>query len=158
VSDVIAFKLSLRAALPHEGDRLKEVAIEAKAFWGYDRERVESWADQGDFSPQRLAEITAFVAEADGRAVGWYSLLVKDETWWLEDLWLEPEWIGRGVGARLFRHAVAHVRSLGGSRLEWEAEPNAVGFYERMGGRYLRDSEPSAFGRIIPVMGLDLGE
>jgi hypothetical protein len=40
--------------------------------------------------------------------------------------------------------------------MEWEAEPNALGFYERMGGRYLRDSEPSAWGRLIPVMGVDL--
>jgi hypothetical protein len=40
--------------------------------------------------------------------------------------------------------------------MEWEAEPNALGFYERMGGRYLRDSEPSAWGRVIPVMGVDL--
>jgi hypothetical protein len=37
-----------------------------------------------------------------------------------------------------------------------EAEPNALGFYERMGGRYLRDSEPSAWGRVIPLMGVDL--
>ena len=31
-------------------------------------------------------------------------------------------------------------------RMEWEAEPNALGFYERMGGRYLRDSEPERMG------------
>ena len=35
-------------------------------------------------------------------------------------------------------------------RMEWEAEPNALGFYERMGGRYLRDSDPrSKWGRTL---------
>ena len=43
----------------------------------------------------------------------------------------------------MFRFAADRGRQLGASRMEWEAEPNAVGFYERMGGRYLRDGETS---------------
>jgi hypothetical protein len=39
-----------------------------------------------------------------------------------------------------------------------EIRPHVVGFYQRMGGRHLRDSEPTAFGRIIPVMELDLAD
>ena len=74
----------------------------------------------------------------------------------LDDLWIEPAWIGRGVGSQLFRACAARARELGAKRLEWEAEPNAAGFYERMGGRYVRDSDPTAFGRVIPVMELDL--
>jgi GNAT superfamily N-acetyltransferase len=148
--------IEIRRARPDEGRRLKEIAVAAKSFWGYEPESVARWADQGDFSARRLTELNAFVAEAEGRAVGWCSVLPMGGSWWLEDLWVEPAWIGKGVGARLFRHAAAHARSLGGGRLEWEAEPNAVGFYERMGSRYVRDSEPSAWGRIIPVMGLDL--
>jgi GNAT superfamily N-acetyltransferase len=74
----------------------------------------------------------------------------------LDDLWLEPASIGRGLGSKLFEACAERARQLGARRLEWEAEPNAVGFYERMGGRYLRDSEPTEFGRVIPVMGMDL--
>ena len=48
------------------------------------------------------------------------------------------------------------ARQLGATRLEWEAEPNAVGFYEGMGGRYLRESAPTELGRTVPVMGLEL--
>jgi hypothetical protein len=40
--------------------------------------------------------------------------------------------------------------------MEWEAEPNALGFYEKMGGRFLRDSEPTEWDRVIPVMCVDL--
>jgi hypothetical protein len=41
--------------------------------------------------------------------------------------------------------------------MEWEAEPLAVGFYERMGGRYLRESELSVlWGRTLPIMGVAL--
>ncbi len=45
----------------------------------------------------------------------------------------------------MFRFVAERGRQLGASRLEWEAEPNAVGFYERMGGRYFRDGETSAW-------------
>jgi hypothetical protein len=50
----------------------------------------------------------------------------------------------RGVPARLADTSVAFVA------------PSAVGFYEKMGGRYLRDSAPSEWGRVLPVMGVDL--
>jgi hypothetical protein len=39
--------------------------------------------------------------------------------------------------------------------LEWEAEPNALEFYEKMGARRLRDST-SEWGRTLSVMGVDL--
>jgi GNAT superfamily N-acetyltransferase len=150
--------ITIRRPRPNEGARLKDIAIAAKASWGYELQSVLRWADDGDFSADGLSRLAAFVADVNGCAVGWASVLRKDDGWWLEDLWVKPAWMGRDIGARLFRHAAAHARSAGGELLQWEAEPNAVGFYERMGGRYVRDSEPSAWGRIIPVMGLDLGE
>ena len=39
--------------------------------------------------------------------------------------------------------------------MEWEAEPKALGFYEKMGGRYVRDAT-SEWGRVLSVMGVDL--
>jgi hypothetical protein len=60
------------------------------------------------------------------------------------------------VGTTLFEASADRARQLGAKHLEWEAEPNAVGFYEKMGGRYLRDSEPTELGRVIPVMALEL--
>jgi GNAT superfamily N-acetyltransferase len=88
--------------------------------------------------------------------VGWAGLVPKGDVYWLDDLWIEPSSIGTGIGSRLFQHAVRVAAALGAKRMEWEAEPNALGFYERMGGRYLRDSEPSEWGRVLQVMGVDL--
>jgi GNAT superfamily N-acetyltransferase len=145
----------IRSGRPDEGSRLREIAIGAKGFWGYEPEKIREWANQGDFTPERLGELIVFVAESDGHAIGWASLIPKGEVGWLEDLWIDPTWIGKGVGSLLFRHASEHAKNLGGSRLEWEAEPNAIGFYEKMGGRYVRDSS-SEWGRTLSVMGVDL--
>jgi GNAT superfamily N-acetyltransferase len=152
VTDVL-----VRPADPGEGERLREVAVAAKSHCDYDPERVEQWAADGDFSPKGLSE-EVYVAEIDGRAVGWASLIPKGDVCCLDDLWVEPRWMGKGVGARLFRHAAERARRLGGRVLEWEAEPNAVGFYERMGARHLRDGDTSAWGRVLSVMGIELTE
>ena len=146
----------IRPPDPDEGERLREIAIAAKSHWGYDLDRVRDWAAMGDFSPTGLRRKEVFVAEAEGRAVGWAALSPRGDVCWLDDLWIEPDWMGAGTGSRLFRRVAARARELGAQRLEWEAEPNAVGFYEKMGARYLRQSGPSFWGRMLPVMGVDL--
>jgi GNAT superfamily N-acetyltransferase len=128
--------------------RLREIAYAAKAHWGYDERLVREWADSIDVDDGRIV-----LVEDD---VAWASLVPRGEVCVLEDLWVEPAAMGRGVGTKLFRRAAERARELGATRLEWGAEPNAIGFYEKMGARYLRDGEPSEWGRILPVMGVDL--
>ena len=145
----------IRRGSPAEGDRLKEIAVAAKGHWGYEPQRVRDWADRGDFDRETLERLALFVAEADGRAIGWAFVEPRGEAAWLADLWVEPAWIGKGVGTALFRRAADHAREGGAQLLEWEAEPNALGFYEKMGARRLRDST-SEWGRMLSVMGVGL--
>jgi GNAT superfamily N-acetyltransferase len=154
--DGVPHGVAIRPARPDEGERLREIAVDAKAHWGYDREWVRSWAAKGDFSAERLTSEPVLVAEAGGQAIAFAMLVPKGAVAWLDDLWVEPPWIGRGVGTKLFEEAAARARELGAERMEWEVELNAVGFYEKVGGRYVRDSEETELGRILPVMGLDL--
>jgi hypothetical protein len=90
----------IRRAHPDEGERLREITAAAKGFWGYDAERVCAWAASLDLAPQRLAAAHAFVAEADGGAIGWAELLPPDGgACVLEHLWVDPAWMRRGAGA-----------------------------------------------------------
>jgi acetyltransferase (GNAT) family protein len=63
--------------------------------------------------------------------------------------------LGHGLGSRLFRLMADRARELGAKRLEWGAEPNALGFYEKLGSRKLR-GHVTEWGRIAPWLGLDL--
>jgi GNAT superfamily N-acetyltransferase len=129
-------------------DRLREIAAAAKGHWGYDPQLVAEWA-----AGMRLPE-EPLLAERDGRVVGWASVERRGEVLWLEDLWVEPAAMGRGVGRELFERA----RTLGAgcTRMEWEADPNAVPFYEHLGASRVRDSETSAWGRVLPVLAISL--
>ena len=148
--------MRIRSGREDDFERLREIAVEAKAHWGYDRARVEEWALAGDFEPESLRERLLYVAETEGRPVGWAALIPRGEIGWLEDLWVDPAWIGRGLGRRLFERVAAEARQRGARRLEWEAEPNASGFYEHLGAAYVRDSEETEWGRVLEVLGLDL--
>ena len=147
--------IRLRAARAEDVPRLREIAIAAKGHWGYDLERVRAWGAEITIGSEEGGK-EILVAEIEGSIAGWASVEPRGEAWWLEDLWVDPARMGAGLGSRLFQDAVDRARSAGAARLEWEAEPNALGFYTRMGARYLRDSDPTEWGRVIPIMGVDL--
>ena len=149
--------VAIRRPSPQEGERLREIMIASKGYWGYGPELVRDWAASVDLSPEALRTSNVYVAEAEGRLVGWTGVVLKADVCWLDDLWIEPGWIGRGIGGKLFRHAAEVGRGHGLARMEWEAEPNSIGFYEKMGGRYVRETEPNEWGRTLAVMAVDLG-
>ena len=61
---------------------------------------------------------------------------------YLEDLFVMPEWRGRGIGKRLLVHVAQLAVERGCGRMEWTVldwnEP-ALRFYERMGARVMQE-------------------
>ena len=124
----------------------------AKASWGYDRRRVARWADTLRPFGQATAGDETFVHEADGTPVAWMRLIPSERVCILEDLWVEPALHRHGIGSSLFRHAQERAHALGAQQLEWEAEPNAIAFYERMGGKHVANAAANEWGRVLPIM------
>jgi len=71
------------------------------------------------------------VAEKDGHPIAFYTLQQKDGNAWIENLWVAPEFIGKGVGKRLFLQAVALSRRRGYETLQLEADPMLLVFVRR---------------------------
>jgi GNAT superfamily N-acetyltransferase len=142
----------LRPVQPADHDRLRELTFESKAHWGYDRDFVRTWSEGLSFD----SDEERWVAEVEGVLVAWAALVPPaDGIAVLDDLWVDPAWMGHGLGSTLFRLAAERARELGAERLEWGGEPNAVGFYEKLGGRKIRD-HVTEWGRVAPWMGLEL--
>ena len=147
----------IRKARTGEDQRLRSIAAAAKGHWGYDERAVRDWAAGNDLLQGQLVSDDLFVADINGEAVAWAAGTQRGDVYWLDDLWVDPRWMGRGIGARLFKRTAEHARHLGVAVMEWEAEPNAMGFYLAMGGRHLRYGEPGVWGRRLEVMRIDLG-
>jgi len=76
----------------------------------------------------------------------------------LEHLWVLPAWIGTGLGRTLFEHAMRRAQKLGARVLTIESDPNAEGFYRRMGARRMGENvyELEGEDRVLPVMVVEL--
>jgi ribosomal protein S18 acetylase RimI-like enzyme len=146
--------LLIRRVLTGEAAILSQIAFAAKAYWGYPARWMEIWRPQLTFSSQYFEENESWVAEYEGTPIGFYTLQEKDTKAWLENLWVSPDFIGKGVGKELFLHAVELSRQHGYRILNLEADPNAQGFYVQMGMQKVgeRKSEVEGQPRILPIM------
>jgi predicted N-acetyltransferase YhbS len=73
-------------------------------------------------------------------------------------MWIKPEHIGSGVGRALFCQVKEHAAGLNVRALEISSDPNAEGFYRRLGATRIGDvkSEIEGQPRVIPRMIVDL--
>ena len=148
----------IRPALPEEANVLSKIALSAKAHWGYPKRWIEIWTPLLTFSPEYFEENESWVAVRENKPIAFYTLQEKHGNAWIEDLWVLPEYIGQGVGRQLFLDAIARARQMGYKTLQLEADPNAVGFYEKMGMRKIgeRHSDVDGQPRILPIMEMEL--
>jgi ribosomal protein S18 acetylase RimI-like enzyme len=119
---------------------------------------MEIWRPQLTFSPEYFERNESWVAVNDAKPIAFYTLQENNGNAWLENLWVLPEYIGRGVGRLLFLHAIGSARQRGYRALQLEADPNAVSFYEKMGMHRIgeRRSEVDSQPRVLPLMEMKL--
>jgi len=70
---------------------------------------------------------------------GFYALVVRNDKAELEHLWVAPKHIGTGVGKELFLHAMQRAAGRDVSEVQISADPNAEGFYKKMGAHRIGD-------------------
>lgn len=96
------------------------------------------------------------MAEANGQAQGFYSLITEGEPE-LDLMFVAEQTQGTGLGARLFRHMAEAAQQRGLDAVKIIANPPAEGFYLRMGAERIATKRPR--GRITwaqPILYLRL--
>ena len=147
--------MHIRRARPEEAPALAALAVRSKGHWPYPAGFLARFARGLGLDADVVAANEVWVAEHRGAVRGFYTLLHRADRIVLDDLWLDPDEIGRGSGRELFEHARARAAAAGPPVLEWDADPHAVGFYEHMGAVTVGWVE-SPLGRPQPVMRLAL--
>lgn len=138
--------------------QLASVALAAKRHWDYPERWIEIWTPVLTITPEFIAAADVRTAVLDGEVAGFYALTYSDDRAVLEHFWVLPRYMGRGIGRRLWEHALARCRNNGCTILEIESDPNAQGFYEKMGARKVgeRVSELDGQSRVLPVLEINL--
>jgi GNAT superfamily N-acetyltransferase len=98
------------------------------------------------FGDRPVAEVV--LARVDDAVVGFalffhnFSTFLGRPGLYLEDLFVVPEWRGRGVGRKLLAHLAALAIERQCGRVEWSVldwNTSAIGFYERLGATLMED-------------------
>jgi len=125
--------VKIRAAMETEAEVLSALAMRAKAHWGYADQALERWQAQLAISPADIRGKPTFVATIEDEIVGFYSLLPSGESWDLDNLWVSPLFMRRGVGQALLEHALETAARGGATEVTVDADPNDEAFYLQCG-------------------------
>lgn len=149
---------AIRRANPDEAAELTAIMHRSKAYWGYSSEFMTLFRDSMIITPQNIGEGDVFVLELDRRILGFLHLKYLEGHSHLEDLFIEPDAIGKGYGKQLFVKAVELTRVAGYHEMTLEADPNAEPFYLRLGVRRVGQRASAVPGRFLPQMSYTLSE
>jgi len=149
--------LKIRRASTEDHQQLTSLAHDAKSYWGYPEHWIKHWEDALTVTPEYIEANQVFVAEEDNRIVGFYAMVAHGERGELDHMWVSPEHLGAGVGKALFIHAMRAAAGRDISEVEILSDPNAEGFYEKMGAYRTGESVSEIDGqpRVLPRLTID---
>ena len=123
----------IRDAVPADMGALREVYRRSSLSNDGDRANLLAHPDALGLSDLAVREGRTRTAVADDRIVGFAAWLRTECGFELEDLFVDPEWMGRGAGRALVEDLVAMARRRGIRRIEVTANQHARAFYAKVG-------------------------
>jgi len=149
--------MKIRPARPEEAAALSELCFRSKAYWGYDDAFMDACREELMVNPSEIERRRVTVAELNGTIVGLYALDDDPPTGDVGLFFVSPEAIGTGVGRVLWDAMIARAREFGFKSLSIDADPNAEGFYLRMGAVRVGEAPSGSIpGRVLPHLGFRL--
>jgi GNAT superfamily N-acetyltransferase len=138
----------IRPAASEEASALTNMALEAKRYWGYPEHWIKHWESDLTITSNFIHDNHVYVAEEDGQIQGFYALIVTGDKAELDHMWVKPTLIGTGIGKELFLDAMERAAALKVIAVEISSDPNAAGFYRRMGATEIGETDAS-FGGVV---------
>ena len=147
---------AIRDARPAEAAALASLQRRSSDMWEDSRALLAAHPEVIESPHGAIAEGRVRVAvAASGRRLGFSVVLAAEcGTVELDDLFVEPDAMGRGVGRLLIADVVSRAAAAQATSIDVTANPNAHGSYERLGFRVTGDVA-TLFGRGVR-MRLDL--
>ena len=145
-------------AKPSESQRLTELAYLAKESWGYPVAWLDEWKADLRFTEGFIECNEVFVAKLGGEVFGVVACGDSSQGPEISHLWIDPQKQGIGLGRALVDKAKEVAGLHGWKTLRVVSDPNAQGFYERMGGILVGELNAPVAGvaRNLPILELQI--
>jgi len=130
---VVPGALNIRSATADDVTALAEVYRRASMANEGDRPLYAEHPELLDWPGAGAREGRTRVAIVDGRPVGFATLSFADARADLEDLFVDPDWMRRGIGRALVEDIADIAQLAGWEVIEVDANPHALAFYTDVG-------------------------
>lgn len=127
--------ISLRKAEVNEYSFLSGLAIRSKSYWPYPADYLQKCIEVLKITEDDIRSWPASVAIKKNEVVGFFALKTVSGENTLDHLWIDPRFIGKGVGTILFRAAIKEAKEIGWNNFRIAADPFAESFYLKMGAK-----------------------
>ncbi len=129
VDAMAMIRLGVPADLPAASDVYRSASLSNAG----DRDNLLAHPEHLVLGPEGLAEGRTYVAEEEASLVGFATWSEADGIFELEDLFVDPGRMRRGIATALVNRIAQDLRTQGVERLEVTANPHALGFYRAAG-------------------------
>lgn len=128
-------------------DELWTLAIRSKSHWNYPAEYFEETKPLLKLSALQIGQGWGEIAATTDRWAGYYFILPSFGECQLEHLWVDPDFLGQGVGSRLLDKAIESVKNAGfHDTLRVYSDPGAEAFYLKRGFKRVGEVPPKVEG------------
>jgi GNAT superfamily N-acetyltransferase len=142
---------SIRKALSNEANKLSDLAIASKSYWGYDHSYLEVAQKHIKVTAKDIQEDLVCVIENNDNILGFYHFrYIEPELVWL---FVDPKYIGQGIGRLLWDHLLQSNIKNKINEFFIKSDPNAEAFYLKQGALRI-GTKPSTVDKAmkLPVL------
>lgn len=138
--------ITIQPALPEQAAALSDVAFRAKGYWGYAADQMEQWRIEFlTITSTYIEANTVWIAVVDAQQIAGFAAVEQHgEEAILDHLWVLPDYIGQGIGKRLFQHVAVTT-----PEFTFTSDPHADAFYRKMGAQKIGEYQSGLQGRVL---------
>lgn len=130
---------------------LNKISWSAKAYWGYPEEWMNLWKDDLTITKDHLNKHKVVKIKVNQQIAGFCMIILEREFANIEHLWIHPDYIGQKLGGQLLKYCLNTFVSKG-KEVRVISDPNAEGFYKKIGFQTYDQWQSKASGRFLPMM------
>lgn len=145
----------VRTASLNEANELSHIALISKATWDYSEEFIQACKEDLTITDDYIVNNYVYVLESEGIKIGFFSFQRKEDA--LDFLYLHPNYKGKGYGKLLWKSVVEKAVELGMKCFTIDSDPNAKGYYMKMGAKSIGETPSTVFkDRLLPLLRYDV--
>ncbi|HHU0101942.1 TPA: GNAT family N-acetyltransferase [Legionella pneumophila] len=118
--------------------KINALMYRSKSYWGYEREFMDKFMRLFQMTKEYLEKNTVklfYISEHEqcNKSIGFYSFSVSPKEIELDNFFIDPDYIGKGFGKKMWSTMIEDFKLIGVSRFTLWSDPGAEPFYKKMG-------------------------